>query len=198
MKPNELMLLKSDNVFDNVEQMLQAEEFRPRERHYASSIVECPRRAWFKWKQIPTSHSITIAGYMKMRMGDLIGGMWARWLERTAEELHPGLDTTILDRIEQSCPLMMEDIEKAAGREERPFSYNKHVDLHTVTEIPFRTTIPGLKYEIGARIDVGYTGKRLPQLPRISEVKTSHSYRTRMIVDQGFIPTAFHSKQVRR
>jgi len=180
-------VLTQENVFNDVEQSLQGEERRLTERHYASSIAGCPRRAWFRLKNIPVTHKITIAGFFKMKMGNMIADQWAEWLEGMGQLHHSDLPP-IMELLEKTCPQMCQDILAASLREERPYDINRYVRPRTLLEVPFRMQLPGLKYEIGARVDNIYTGRTMPELPRLAETKTSHSFRTKMIVDQGFIP----------
>ena len=183
----QMRTLTAENVFNDVENFLQEEERRKTERHYASSIAGCPRRAWFRLKNIPVTHKITLSGYFKMKMGNMIADQWAGWLEGMGQLHHPDLKP-IMQILEAVCPQMHSDILTASLREERPYDINRYVFPRTLLEVPFRMQIPGLTYEIGARVDNIYTGKHEPMLPRLAETKTSHSFRTKMIVNQGFIP----------
>jgi len=179
-------VIMKHNIFDEVEVHLQSETRRPQDRHYASSIVKCPRMAWFGLKNVPKTHTISLAGYLKMKLGDVIGDMWAGLLEETAVDQYPN-DEPVLSRIEEACPLMADDIKIARTREVRPYDTDKYIARHTAAEIPSRILIPGLDMEVGMRVDNVFTIK---DKLFMGETKSSHSTRTRMLLS-GWIPVSY-------
>jgi len=174
------------NVFDEVEAYLQSETRRAQDRHYASSIVQCPRRAWFGLKGVEKTHTISLAGYLKMKLGDSIGDLWASLLDQTAVSSYPQ-EQSLLDKLETLCPTMRQDIEDATHRTERPYNVDKWLTHHTAAEVPARIQIPGCDMEVGMRVDNVFTVQNMVMM---GETKSSHSTRTRMLLS-GWIPLSY-------
>lgn len=185
---NQRMTLAQEDPLGGVETTLQMEDRWPWRRHYASALAGCPRRAWYRQRNTDTTHAITLSGYVMMRMGNMVGRWWAEQLDLSARRT-PGWWKPLLRRIEAYCPTMHSDIMLAAEREkdDRPYDIARYVTPFTAVEVPFRMTLAGLDYEVGAKVDVVFSGK-LHEIPWIAEVKTSHMTRTRMIVDRQILP----------
>jgi CRISPR/Cas system-associated exonuclease Cas4 (RecB family) len=77
-------------IIETIDNVLTNEERKPREHHYPSDGVRCPRQLWYQWNKIPKSNPIEPAQICKMRMGNAIHNELAKILQE-----NPNADYTI-------------------------------------------------------------------------------------------------------
>jgi len=183
------------NIFDDVEEYIESRPPYEKDRHWASSVVTCPRKAWYDFHGIEKTEKPTIARELKFRIGSATEAEWIKLVDKMAKHKNPfgscfdsqtmsyRPDTLLIDRIENFCPQMIEDMVTATN--EGRWDKNSITD-YTAWGIPFRMKVDGLSLEIGGRLDLVCTVDHA--LPMLAEVKTSHMSRTNLLIKERIIP----------
>lgn len=77
------------NLIDAIDRYLLTYERRPRLHHYASDVLSCKRKLWYKWMDAEESNPIRAGVMWKMRIGDSLHEMITGFLRDAGFELVP-------------------------------------------------------------------------------------------------------------